>query len=69
MLYFDRIDISEGINIYKTSASKEFDIFHFWYFSDKGLNFQPYMFNGCHEVLIMFMNLCNIAIINIDGVD
>ena len=31
MLSFDRIDISEGIDVNKTSASKEFDIFHCWY--------------------------------------
>ena len=32
MLYYDRIDVSERININKTSASKEFDICHYWYF-------------------------------------
>ena len=31
MLCFDRIDISEGINVNKTSASKEHDICHYWY--------------------------------------
>ena len=28
MLYFDRIDVFKGIDINKTSASKECDIFH-----------------------------------------
>ena len=28
MLYYDRIDVSEGIDINKTSASKECDICH-----------------------------------------
>ena len=32
MLYYDRIDVSEGIGINKTSASKERDINHYWYF-------------------------------------
>ena len=32
MLGYDRIDISEGIDIHKTSASKECDICHYWYF-------------------------------------
>ena len=32
MLYFDRIDVSEGIHVEKTSASKECDICHYWYF-------------------------------------
>ena len=30
MLYFDRIDVSEGTDIDKTSASKECDICHYW---------------------------------------
>ena len=29
MLYFDRIDVSEGIDVNKTSASKECDICHY----------------------------------------
>ena len=35
MLEYDRIDISEGIDIRKINASKEYDICHDWYFSDK----------------------------------
>ena len=30
MLYFDRIYISEGIDINKKSASKECDIYYYW---------------------------------------
>ena len=29
MLYFDRIGVSEGIDVNKTSASKECDICHY----------------------------------------
>ena len=29
MLYYDRIDVSEGIDMNKTSASKERDICHY----------------------------------------
>ena len=32
MLYYGSIDVSEGIDINKTSASKECDICHYWYF-------------------------------------
>ena len=31
MLYFDRIGISEGIDVNKTSESKERDICHYWF--------------------------------------
>ena len=36
MLEYGRIDISEGIDINKTSASKKRDICHYWYFKDIG---------------------------------
>ena len=32
MLYYDRIDVSEGIDVNKTSASKECDAFHYLVF-------------------------------------
>ena len=57
MLYYDRFDVSQGIDVNKTSESKECDICHYWYFLDKGFNFQPHVCNGCHDVLMMSMNL------------
>ena len=32
MLYLARIDVSEGIEFDKTSASNECDIYHYWHF-------------------------------------
>ena len=32
MLYYDRTDVSAGINVNKTIALKECDIWHYWYF-------------------------------------
>ena len=39
MLYYDRIEVSKGIGVNKTSESKECNIFHYWNFLDKGLIF------------------------------
>ena len=39
MLEYNRIDVSEGIDLNKTNASKEYDICNYWYFSDKGFRF------------------------------
>ena len=69
MLYYDRIDVSEGIDVNKTRESKECDICHYWYFLDKGFKFQPDVCNGCHDILIMSMNLSDIAILNIHSAD
>ena len=64
MLQYDRIDISEGIDINKTSESKECMLCHYWYFKDVGYKFQPYVCNGCHAVSMMAYKLKNIAILN-----
>ena len=69
MLYYDRIDISEGIDVNKTSALKESNICHYWYFLNKGFKFQANVCNGCHDLLMMSMNLSDIAILNIKGSD
>ena len=69
MRYYDRINASEGIDVNKTSKSKECDIFRYWYFLDKGLKFQPYVWNECHDFLMTSINLNDIATLNIHGVD
>ena len=51
MLYLDRTPVSKGTEISKTSASKECDIFHYWYFLSKGFRFQPNACNRCHNLL------------------
>ena len=67
MLYYDRIDVSEGIDVNKTSASKECDICHYWYFINYSFKFQPNVCNRCHGLLMMSINLSNIAILKIKG--
>ena len=42
---------------------------HYCYFLDKGFKFQPDVCNGCHDVLIMYINLSNIAILSIEVAD
>ena len=69
MLHYDRIDFSEGIDANKTSASKECDICHYWYFLNYNFKFQPNVCNRCHDLLMMSMNLSNITILNIKGSD
>ena len=65
MIYYDRINISLGINVNKASASKECDVCHYWYFSNYSFKFQPNVCNRYHGLLIMSINLSDIAILNI----
>ena len=69
MLYFKRIDVSEGIDVNKTSALKECDICHYWYFLNDSFKFQPNVCNRCHDLLMWSTNLSDIAILNIKGSD
>ena len=41
MLYYDRIEISERIDVHKTSSSNECNIFLYWYFLSYSFKFQP----------------------------
>ena len=63
MLEYDRIDISEGINLNKTIALKECNICHFCYFKDIGFKHEPYFCNGCHDLMQKAMSFNDIAII------
>ena len=69
MLYDNRIDISEGIDFNKTSESNECNICHYWYFLQKGFKFQPDVCNSCHDILMMSINLSDIAILNPPSTD
>ena len=51
MLKYGRIDISEGIDVNKTSASKQCDFCHCWYFKAIGFKPEPYLCNGCHNLM------------------
>ena len=62
-----RIDISEGIDVNKTSESKEYEVCHYWYFLNKGFKFQLNASNRCHDLLMMSMNLSDIPILKINS--
>ena len=51
------------------SASKDCNICHYWYFLNKGFKFRTNVCNKYHDLLMMSMNLNNIAILNIKDFD
>ena len=65
MLEYGRIDISAGVDVTKTNLSKECDICHYWYFKDIGFKYEPYLCNGCHDLMQKTMGFNNIAIVYI----
>ena len=69
MLEYDRIDISEDIDMSKTNKSRECGICHYWYFLDKNFNDEKYLCNGCHDLMQKAMNFNDVAILSIKGND
>ena len=69
MLDYNRIDISEGIDVNKTNPPKECDICHYWYFLDKDIKYEPYLCNGCHDLMQKAMNFNDVAIVSVKGSD
>ena len=61
------MDISEGIDANKTSLSKEYDICHFWYFKDIRFKHEPYLCNGCHDLMQKAVSFNNVAIVYVKG--
>ena len=53
MLYYDRIEVSERIDVNKTSELEECNICNYRYFLHKGFQFQSNIWNGSHNLLIM----------------
>ena len=49
------------------NLSKECDICHYWYFKDIGFKYEPYLCNGCHDLMQKAMGFNNIAIVHIKG--
>ena len=66
MLEYDRISISEGIDVNKTRASKECDICHYWYFKDIGFRYESYLCNGCYD-LMQKASFNDVAVVYVKG--
>ena len=68
MLEYDRIDISEGIDIKKCKeTSRKCNLCTFYYFLDKNFNYGPYLCNGCYDMFLKARNMQNLAIVNHNG--
>ena len=67
MLEYNRIVISEGIDIKKTNPSKECKICHYWYFNDISFKYEPYLYHGCHVLMKKVVSFNDVAIVYVKG--
>ena len=63
MLEYQRSDISEGIDVNKINLLKVCDILHYWYFNDIGFKYEPYLCNGCPDLMQKAVTFNNVAIV------
>ena len=67
MLEYDRIDMSEGIDVNKTNLSKECDLCHYWYLKNIGFKYESYLCNGCHDLMQKAMSFNYVAVVYVKG--
>ena len=68
MLYYNRVDISEGNDLAKSNNNKECMICHYFFFNHGRFKFQDSLCNGCHDLTMLTINISNIAIITVKNV-
>ena len=59
MLKYDKIDITEGIDLNKTNKSREC---HYWYYLNKNFSYGPFTCDGCYNIVQRSTDFKNIAI-------
>ena len=68
MLEYDRINISEGIDINKgEETSRECILCKFYYFLDKKFKYGPYLCDGCYDMFMKTVSTQILTIINHNG--
>ena len=65
MLMYERINISDGIDVNKSDESKKCMLCHYWYILDKSFSYGPYLCDVCYNMMQKCHKLRNIAIIRI----
>ena len=64
MLKYNRINLSEGIDINKCkNISKKCSLCKFYYFLDKNFNYGPYLCDGCYDMSLKAKNIKYLAIV------
>ena len=63
MLKYDKIDITEVINLHKTNKSRECMFCHYWYYLNKNFSYGPFTCDGCYNIVQRSTDFKNIAII------
>ena len=64
MLKYNKIDITEGIDVDKTNKSREYMFCHYWYYLNKNFSYGPFTCDGCYNIVQKSTDFKNIAIVH-----
>ena len=64
MLKYDKIDITEGIDVDKTNKSREL-FCHNWYYLNKNFSYGPFTCDGCYNIVQTSTDFKNTAIVHV----
>ena len=67
MLKYEKIDALEGIDVNRTSASRECELCSHWFFKDAGFKFEEHVCNRCHDLLTMGHSVKNVTKLSVKG--
>ena len=65
MLEYGKIDVSDGLDVDMSDKSKKCMLCYYWYFLDKNVSYEPYLCDGCYNIVQKCNKLKNIAIVNV----
>ena len=65
MIEYERINISEKIDVDKANKSKECMLCHYWYFLHKNFSYGPYLCDDCYNCSQKSRDFKNIAIVHV----
>ena len=64
MLEYNRIDLSEGIDVNKCEdTSRKCSLCQYYDFLNRNFNYQRYLCNGCHDMSVKALSIQNLTII------
>ena len=64
MLEYNRIDLSEGIDVNRfEDTSRKCSLCQYYYFVNKNFNYQRYLCDGCHDMSVKALSMQHLTII------
>ena len=63
MLEYGKIDVSDGTDVDMSDKSKKCMLCYYWYFLDKNVSYEPYLCDGCYNIVQKCNKLKNLLLL------